>query len=408
MKVFFSPSLAKGSVRAPGSKSVSHRALIAASLAKGESVIGGMELSQDILATADCLRALGAKIDLDPQRSVVFGVGGVKAVDRELYCRESGSTLRFCLPLALLTGSEHALFGSRRLLDRPLDVYEALAREKGFRMEKKEECWVVQGPLEPGEYAVSGSVSSQFITGLLFALSSLEGECVVRLTTPLESASYLDLTLSVMEEFGVSVEKKEDSFLLRGSRRYLPRHYEVEADWSNAAFLDAFTSVGGSVSVLGLKEDSQQGDRAYREIIPLLETSAPTVDLSNIPDLGPILIALAAYHNGATFVGTRRLRIKESDRGEAMAQELKKCGVTVTVEENRIVVPGGQLQPPKEAIDSLNDHRIVMAMSVLLSRLGGVIKGAEAVNKSFPDFFDRIKSLGIEVKQDETESKLPN
>ncbi len=406
MKAIFSPSLAKGEVRAPGSKSVSHRALIAASLAKGESVIRGMELSQDILATADCLRALGAKITLGSEEAVVYGSGGVKAAARELYCRESGSTLRFCLPLALLTGAEHALFGSGRLLDRPLDVYEALSREKGFRMEKQEKNWLVQGPLFPGEYAVSGSVSSQFITGLMFALSCLKGDSVIGLTSPLESASYLDLTCSVMADFGVFVEQTQEGFFIGGSQCYCPSCYTVEADWSNAAFLDAFSSVGGSVSVLGLKDDSRQGDRAYREIIPLLEQASPTVDLSHIPDLGPILMALAAYHNGATFVGTRRLRIKESDRGAAMAQELKKCGVSIEVEENRIVVPGGKLQPPKEAISAHNDHRIVMAMSVLLSRLGGVIEGAEAVSKSFPDFFDRIQLIGIEVKQDETQSKL--
>ncbi|MBR5295572.1 MAG: 3-phosphoshikimate 1-carboxyvinyltransferase [Clostridia bacterium] len=397
MRAVFSPSFACGEVYAPPSKSMAHRDLISAALCEGESTLSPIALSEDMLATMSALEALGACFTREEGRVFVKGFGKNPSFGKEIFCRESGSTLRFLIPLCLLSGKEYILSGSERLMERPLSVYEDLAKEKGFLFEKREGKLFVAGRLSAGEYSVPGNISSQFITGLLFALSLLEGDSFLQVTGGMESASYIDMTLSAMADFGVNVEKREGGFFIPGGQKYLPRKFQVEGDYSNAAFLDAFSKVGGKVSLLGMKEDSLQGDRVYKEHFKALEKGFCEIDLSDCPDLAPILFALAAYFHGAHFTGTKRLRIKESDRGEAMRAELGKCGVTLEIGENDILVPGGKLLPPKEVIFGQNDHRIVMAMSVLLSCLGGEIEGAEAVAKSYPDFFEEIKKLGIKV-----------
>lgn len=397
MKCRYVPSVAAGHIQAPPSKSMAHRALFCAALADGTSRIGPIAPSEDMLATMDALSALGAAFAFDGEHVTVQGTSCIRAVKETVSCRESGSTLRFCLPLCLLSGDQITLTGAGRLMERPMGVYEALCRERGFLYRQSKEGITLCGELTPGEYAVPGNISSQFITGLLLALPLLPGDSVLRVTGQLESAAYIDMTLQAMADFGVEVDRKGNDFYISGGSRYQCREYTVEGDYSNAAMIDGFTLLGGQVRVDGLREDSLQGDRVYRTIYDALKNGCPTVDLKDCPDLGPVVIALAAALNGAVFTGTSRLKIKESDRGAAMAEELKKCGVDLMVEENRITVPGGRLCQPLETISGHNDHRIVMAMSLLLSRLGGQIEGAEAVRKSFPDYFDIIRKLGIEV-----------
>ncbi len=399
MTLSFTPSFAKGRVFAPPSKSMAHRALISAALAKGESRLSPIALSEDMLATMDCLEALGATFRREGESVFVCGTGFPKNKGKALSCRESGSTLRFLIPLCLLTGEEFLLQGSPRLLERPMSVYEDLCREKGFLFERTPEGIRVAGKLGGGEYSVPGNISSQFITGLLFALSLVPEESRLVVTGEMESASYIDMTLAALSAFGVSVKREGNVFSLSGKETFQNRDFTVEGDFSNAAFLDAFTLVGGKVEVLGLSAASLQGDRVYRDIFPLLQKTSPTVDLSDCPDLAPVLFALAAFFHGGRFTGTARLRIKESDRGGAMAEELGKCGVALEVYENEIVVPKNDLATPTEMIESHNDHRIAMAMSIILSRVGGTLSGAEAVAKSYPDFFEKIRSLGIEVKE---------
>lgn len=399
MTLTFTPSFAKGKASAPPSKSMAHRALISAALAQGESRLSPIALSEDMLATMDCLTALGAEFYREGETVTVRGMGYPKNTGKALFCRESGSTLRFLIPLCLFTGEEFLLRGAPRLMERPLGVYEDLCREKGFLFERTEEGIRVAGKLRGGEYSVPGNVSSQFITGLLFALSLVPEESRLTVTGGMESASYIDMTLAAMDAFGVSVKREENVFSLSGKHSFRNRDFTVEGDFSNAAFLDAFTLVGGNVVVSGLCEDSLQGDRVYREIFPLLPKGSPTVDLSDCPDLAPVLFALAAFFHGGRFTGTKRLRIKESDRGAAMAKELGKCGIALQIFENEILVPAGNLHAPAEEIESHNDHRIAMAMSVILSRVGGTLTGGEAVAKSYPDFYKVIKSLGIEVKE---------
>ncbi len=401
MRVKILPGIAQGCVSAPPSKSMAHRYLIAAALAKGKSIIRGIEYSQDILATIDCLRALGIEITVDADVVTVFG-GSMMPRDN-LNCRESGSTLRFFVPLCLLCGQPATLTGSDRLMERPLTVYEDLCNEKGFSFTRESGAISVCGRLQRGKYTLDGSISSQFITGMLFALVSIDGESSLRLTGKIESRSYIDLTLSALREFGFSADWEDENSLRIIGGSGTARDLTVEGDYSNAAFFEALNLLGGKVTVCGLNESSLQGDRIYLEYFKALAEGTPTLSLANCPDLGPILFAVAAALNGGVFTDTARLKIKESDRGEAMAEELRKCGVQMILEENRITVPDGQLTAPLEIICGHNDHRIVMSMAVLATRIGGCINGAQAVRKSLPNFFEKLSALGIEVLKDETE-----
>lgn len=402
MKVNICPGTARGMVQAPPSKSMAHRYLIAAALAKGESTVRGIAYSQDILATIDCLRALGVEITAHEAAVTVRGGAALKPC-AELLCRESGSTLRFMLPLCLLSGAPATLKGSPRLMERPLTVYEELCTEKGFSFTRSGDTVTVCGRLQSGVYEVDGSVSSQFITGLIFALLTLEGESTLCLTGKVESRSYIDLTLSALREFGFSVDWVGETQLKIVGGSGVGRDCTVEGDYSNAAFFEALNLLGGRVEVAGLRADSLQGDRVYQDYFEALSAGAPTLSLANCPDLGPVLFAAAAALHGAVFTDTARLKIKESDRGAAMAEELRKCGVELVLEENRIMVPTGRLTAPTGIISGHNDHRIVMAMAVLCTRIGGCIEEAQAVAKSMPDFFEKLSSLGIEVVKNEAE-----
>ncbi len=399
MRVEIRPSRLAGVTVAPPSKSMGHRLLLAAGLAKGESRVCGISDSEDMKATLDVLSALGVRWQREGDTVTLWGCDPAAATAATLPCRESGSTLRFALPLCLLCGEEMTLTGSGRLLERPLSVYEELCREEGLLFRKTENAVTVRGPLRAGELSVRGDISSQFITGLLYALPLCEGDSVIRLIPPVESRSYLDLTVAALAEFGITVVW-EDALTLRvkGGQTYRPTCAVVEGDYSNAAFFEALCTLGHEVSVSGLSEASRQGDRVYRTVLPQLAAGTPTVSLGDCPDLGPVLMAIAAALHGARFTDTARLRIKESDRGAAMAAELAKFGVDVTVRENDIVVAGGGLTPPREALDGHNDHRIVMSLATLLTVTGGVIDGAEAVRKSLPDYFERLRALGAEVE----------
>ena len=393
MRAIFTPSTPSGSVAAPPSKSMAHRHLICAGLAGGTGTVSGIAPSEDISATIDCLSALGAKITLTDGTATVSGVDPARAKGATLPCRESGSTLRFFLPLCLLSGKEFTLTGSETLLARPLSVYEELAREKGFSIEKRENAVTVKGKLTPGEYVVSGNVSSQFVSGLLFALPLLNGDSTIKLIPPIESRSYLDLTVSALAEYGVTVVRTDETTLLvPGGQRYLSHEATVEGDWSNAA---PFLSLG--VPVTGLREDSLQGDRRVTEYLKKLDRENAEIDLTDCPDLAPVLFAHAALRFGGRFTGTRRLAVKESDRGEAMRAELFKCGVAVTVGENEIKVGRGA-KAPSEPFSGHNDHRIVMACALLAAALGGEIDGVEAVAKSYPDFIKQLQNVNIKVE----------
>lgn len=401
MQIEIIPSHASGTVKAPPSKSMAHRLLICAGLCEGESRIRGIAPSEDVLATVDCLRAIGAKCEYDGETVTVRGVSARSMkVSGTLPCRECGSTLRFFIPIAMMTGETVTLTGSERLLMRPQSVYEEMCREKGLYFENDGKRIAVKGPLQGGIYEVAGDVSSQFISGLLFVLPLLDGDSELRITGKLESRPYIDLTLSALAQFGVEVRWGEGNRIhVRGGQHYEARDTEVEGDYSNAAFFEALNCVGGDVTVTGLSPDSLQGDRVYGAYFEELKKGTATQSIAECPDLGPVLFAVAAARNGATFADTARLRIKESDRAAAMAEELSKLGARVEVEENCVTVFPSQLHPPTEPLNGHNDHRIVMALSVLLTRLGGRINGAAAVSKSMPDFFLQLNRLGVNTKE---------
>ncbi len=399
MNVTIKPSVASGQINAPPSKSCAHRLLICAALADGKSVIENIGTNDDIVATASCLKELGAGIEIDGNKAIVHGIkGDCKKEKINLFCNESGSTLRFLIPLSLVFANEVSFAGSERLLERPQSVYEELFKEKGCYLRKVDNTLLAGGELKKGTYIMRGDVSSQFLTGLLFTLPLLDGDSEIVLTTPLQSAPYVDITIDVLSQFGVKVEKSDEkNFYIKGNQKYSPKNLAVEGDWSNSAFLDAFNLIGGKVDALGMNEKSCQGDKIYKEFYEKLQNGTPTLDISDCPDLGPVLIACSALCNGAVLKGTKRLKIKESDRGIAMQTELSKFGINIIVNEDEIIIPKTEIKAPTKSLNCHNDHRIAMSLAVLCSTVGGILLNAQCVNKSYPEFFDDIKTLGIQI-----------
>lgn len=404
MKVKINKGRAKGYVDAPPSKSMAHRLLICAGLSDGVSTVHGIAESEDILATMDCLKALGASIQKEEGVVRVTGIGKFKdskaSIDEVLKCRESGSTLRFFIPICLAMGKELSLTGSQRLLERPFGIYKDICSEKQMAFSQENDCIKVCGPLKAGIYKMAGNVSSQFVSGLLFALPLLEGESRIEIAPPIESRSYINMTIDSLKTFGVDVHWDGDNDLVvPGGQAYGQRDVYVEGDYSNAAFLEALNVLGGQVQVGNLKEDTLQGDHVYGRMFESLMAGEVDLDISDCPDLGPILFSVAAALKGGVFRGTARLKIKESDRASVMAEELEKFGVKTTIEDDSVTIESDGLAEPQAELYGHNDHRIVMSMAVLSTITGGIIEGAEAVSKSFPDFFDKLLSLGIEVEK---------
>ncbi len=433
MRVKIEKSTAEGAAIAPPSKSLAHRLMIACALSQNGGKVVGISDSEDMAATLDCIKALGItsqkngdtvmfkrereNTETDENNSKTQGfandgngvyangknnayaVGDCLKNAKVFDCRESGSTLRFFLPIAAAFFDKAVFVGSKRLLERGVEVYEKALGEKGVKVVCDGEKIVLSGRLGSGIYTLRGDVSSQYVSGLLFALPLLCGDSEVRVLPPVESRAYIDLTVDVLKKAGIEiVEKEENVFSIKGNQRYVGGEYVVEGDWSNGAMLLALNELGGNVEVVGLDENSVQGDKVCKTIFKELNEKKAVIDLANCPDLAPIAFCMAAAKEGATFVGTRRLKIKESDRAQAMAQELAKFGIDVEVRENEVVIHKNDIKTPDCAICGHNDHRIVMACSILLSAVGGVIDGAEAVKKSFPNFFETIGKLGVKYE----------
>ena len=399
MKIRIEKGSAKGKIFAPPSKSMAHRLLISAALSEGVSRIRGVSNCEDVKATLDCLSAFGIKTEKVGNDIIVEGKDfrGVKPVS-PLECRESGSTLRFMIPVAMLSGNTTVFYGAESLMRRPMGVYENLFKEKGLTYISDGQSIVVRGKLSGGEYTIQGNVSSQFISGLIFALPLANKDSYIKITPPIESRSYINLTLSAVKQFGIECRWVDEYTIeIPGNQSYKPSDVTVEGDYSGAAFPDALNLFGGDVEVLGLNPNSIQGDSVYKRYFEMFDNGVPTIHIGDCPDLGPILFAVAAAKCGGIFSGTKRLKIKESDRAAAMAEELKKFGTAVSVYEDTVVVYPAQFHTPTEILKGHNDHRIVMSLAVLLTVTGGEIEGAEAISKSYPEFFKNLKSLGIGV-----------
>ncbi len=399
MKVEIAKRRAQGVIVAPPSKSYGHRLLICAALAEGQSRLYRPGENQDILATMDCLRALGADIRTDGETVTVRGCGRHVSGGGFLPCRESGSTLRFMIPVSLLGGGG-CFGGTPRLISRGVGVYEQILPSHGAYVSVSGASIRVCGSLSGGEYVIPGDVSSQFISGLMFALPLLETDSRIKIVPPFESRAYVDMTADALAGYGIELRQEKDGvYFIPGRQRYRPVDTAVEGDWSNAAFFYALNALGGNIRVQGLRSDSRQGDRICLDYLERLSRPGAQLELSDCPDLAPVLFAVAAAGNGATFTGTRRLAIKESDRAAVMAQELAKFGAHVICGEDTVQVMPTGIHAPTEPLCGHNDHRVVMALSVLATQTGAVLLGAEAVSKSYPDFFAALAGLGVSVTE---------
>lgn len=402
MNVTITPTPLKGRVMVPPSKSQTHRLIIAAALAEGESVIKNVAYSQDVEATIRCMAELGARFIREDSTLTVQGMAANsmspmrRLAHPHLDCGESGSTLRFLIPVALALRGGAVFTGQGKLMERPLQPYFDLFDEKGISYELKDGVLTVNGLLTPGEYRLPGHVSSQFFTGLMFALPLLNGDSRIVITSPLESGSYVEMTRDAMRLAGVQSDKGN----LPGNQTYKPFTATVEADWSQAAFFYAAHGLLNEVSMGGLNPFSNQGDSQivhfYQELCGSDEEAAQ--DVSQCPDLFPPLAVMAALRERCSthIGGAARLRIKECDRINAVVEMLRKFGLAVEEFADGISLVGKSQLRGDVVIDSHNDHRIAMAAAIAATRATGpvTITNAECVAKSYPDFWEVYESLG--------------
>lgn len=399
MDVRITPAKLSGSVRIPGSKSAAHRAIIAASLAKGTSLLTNVTMSKDIEATMGAMTALGAQFTVEGDTVRVTGSGGKAAGKCTIDCNESGSTLRFIIPIASALGAEAEFLGKGRLPERPIDIYKRELSRHGISFTSSEMPYRISGRLTGGTYEIEGNVSSQFITGLLFALPLVPEDSTIRMTSHLESRPYVDMTIQTLRRAGITVHETEDSFTIPGGQSYSPCDIQVEGDYSQAAFFCTANALGCDISVEGLDPDSVQGDKRILQIVENMSAGSFNEDCSDIPDLVPIMAVLAAFGRDRSVIyNAQRLRIKESDRLAAVSDMLGRLGGDVTVTEDGLIIcPTGKMTGGQ--VDSFGDHRIVMAAAIAAVGCSGdvVIRGAQAVEKSYPDFFKDYIHLGGKV-----------
>ena len=407
MNVTVTPARLKGTVIPPPSKSQAHRVLIAAALSGGVSRIDNVVLSQDIEATLRCLCALGTGVQREGKALVIHGLGnGIRQAPPcpGLDCGESGSTLRFLIPLSLAICGEGAFAGHGRLMERPQKPYFDLFDGKGIFHEQRDGRITVRGLLPPGEYRLPGNVSSQFVTGLLYALPLLDGDSGIVLTSPLESRGYVDMTLDTLGLFGVCPEAREDGFFIPGNQRYQSRDFAIEADWSQAGFWYAAKLLGSPLDVGGMDPGSAQGDRVVLDHYAKLSGPGDVeLDVSDCPDLVPPLAAMAALRAGYTtrLTNAARLRIKESDRLAAVTRVLNDLGADVTEGPDSLTIHGKDCLAGGVKVDGFHDHRIAMMTAAAATRCVKpvTITGAECVAKSYPNFWDEYESLGGKIRK---------
>ena len=401
----------------PPSKSMSHRAMIGAGLSNGKSTIGNIDYSNDILTTIDCMRKLGTNIIQEDKYLVIEGVDKFEIKEKTVVdCSESGSTIRFLIPIFALSDKEVIFTGSKRLMERPLNVYKEIFEKQGLMFNYQEDGLHIKGPLKSDTFEIDGSISSQFITGLLYALPLLKEDSIIKISEPFESKSYIDLTIQSLKQFNINIDILENNtYKVYGNQKYTPLKTAIEGDFSQMSFFCALGQINDVVNINGLKMDSLQGDKEIVEIIKnmngkidegLIYRSYPSelqgcvVDLQNCPDLGPIVMALATQAKGKThIINAGRLRIKESDRILAMETELKKLGCNINSTDSEVFIEGPTQIEGGINLQGHNDHRIVMALSILatISNKEISIDEAHAINKSYPNFFNDLRKLGIEV-----------
>ena len=429
VKIF--PTKLKGTVVAPSSKSMGHREIICAGLAAGTSIIDNISMSKDIEATMRCLKAINVAVDEIPsmiegrKALQISGTGHPMAAADSVDCGESGSTLRFFLPLGANLSCPLTFTGHGKLVSRPLQAYYDIFDEKFIQYFNDNGCLpvTVNGHLTPGTYKLPGDVSSQFVSGLLFALPLLNGDSIIEITSPLESSAYVDMTINCLAKFGVQIENERGlhrRYLVKGKQRYQAQDSQVEGDWSQAAFWTVGGSLGDGITCHGVNVNSLQGDQAVVDIMERMgavikqdansvtvnggATKATVIDAANCPDIIPVLTVLAAVSEGTTkIINAGRLRIKECDRLAAMSSELNKMGAQITEEPEGLTIVGkpqglvGGVQ-----VDAWNDHRIAMSLAIAAQKCAApiILTGAESVAKSYPTFWEDYKSVGGLVEEE--------
>ncbi len=417
MDLTIQPGHLHGTVAVPPSKSAAHRAIISAALANGRSAISNVDLSSDIRATIGACRALGIDMRMDGDTLTVDG-GQLRLTSEAIDCAESGSTLRFFIPVACTLDGDKTFIGHGRLPLRPVDSYLQIFDMQGISYTRPPGYnlpLTVSGALRSGDFRVDGRVSSQFVTGLLFALPLLAGDSRIAVIGGFESRGYVDLTVDILRRFGIDIAVDGDNFTIKGGQRYTPQNIYVEGDWSQAAFFLVAGAISGGVHVVGFDDNSLQPDSVIAELLMRMGAniswegdefvSTPsklrgtTIDVSQCPDLVPPLAIAAAYAEGKTHItGAARLRIKESDRLHALAQNLTALGIRAEELPDGLIIHGGQ--PTGGEIDSFGDHRIAMAFSIAAAGASGpvIINGAECVDKSYPKFYEDYKALGGNIQ----------
>lgn len=411
MTVKCTPSVLSGTVRAISSKSHAHRVLICAALSEKTTKIRCNVMSKDIAATISCLKSMGTEITIDGDIITVIPEEYKKKVS--LDCGESGSTLRFLMPVVSALGIDTLITGQGRLPDRPISPLKEEMEKKGVTFNDRFPLHLT-GHLLSGEYEIAGNVSSQFITGLLLALPLLDGDSKIKVIPPIESKSYIDITISVLRQFGIEIEEKENSYIIKGNQKFIsPEEIAVEGDWSNASFFLCAGALSESgVTVTDLNIDSLQGDKKILEILSSMGANVQvdtneitvtkcnlngiTIDASDIPDLVPIISVVASACEGDTkIINAERLRIKESDRIKSVVEMLSAVGGKVTETTDGMIIHGANVLRGG-VVNGYNDHRIVMSASILATICNGntEITDYKAVEKSYPDFFTDYEKTG--------------
>lgn len=421
MRVKISPSKNLiGPLTLPPSKSLGHRLIIGACLSEGVSIINNVDFSKDILATIDAMKTMGANIKINDNQLIIEGIKELTLTSATIDCNESGSTLRFLIPLVSLTNQEVKLVGKGRLLQRPQTVYEDIFKAQGLAFSHNEEDIRLKGSLKSGSYLVDGNISSQFISGLLFALPLLKGDSVIEIKEPFESKSYVLLTIDILKRYKIDINLNNNKIYIKGNQKYQALNDSVESDYSQLAFFSGLGILNSELVVNNMNIDSLQGDKAIISIIKDFKASFDIKDdgyhfypsklvgtkigLKDCPDLGPMLMAIACFAEGDTHItNANRLRIKESDRIGAMSCELNKLGANIRSDDNNIYIKGGINTHGNVVFDGHNDHRIVMAMSIVstLCENACMIEGSEAISKSYPGFFKDLEKLGIGVEYED-------
>lgn len=400
MNVLLKKGVLNGIISAPPSKSYSHRYLIASLLSNDKCEVSSLFFSDDIKATLSCVESFGGKYEILDDKVIIYGNNNNYIKNPVFNCNESGSTLRFLIPIALSKYDNVTFVGTERLISRGIDIYEKIFNFQNIQIIKTNTSINFKGKLKSGTFNVDGSISSQYITGLLFALPLLNGDSIINIIPPINSKEYIEMTLDVLNKFNIKYERNNNTIKIFGNQKYIGINSIIEGDYSNSAFLDAFNYLSCNVKINNLNPYSLQGDKVYIDYFNKLNKDYYELDISNCIDLGPVLFAFAALNHGGKFTGTSRLKIKESNRDLAMKEELAKVGVEVIVNDNDVIVNKSLLHKPLVPFDSHNDHRIVMALSLFLTQFDIQINNANAINKSYPYYFKDLEKLGVDVTYD--------